>query len=82
MSPISVDAGAWFARFVPPDIDHLAAREWFDQNAHPRVTTDHVVDELLTLLKMRGEYQRDLEIGSAMFEGDVCDLAWDTRADY
>ena len=81
MSPDFVDTGAWFARFVPSDPDHAAARDWFARNTRPLVTTDYVVDELLTLLKVRGEYLRALEVGAALFAGDVCDLEWVTPAD-
>ena len=58
MNPIFVDTGAWFARFVPSDPDHAAARAWFDGNTNPLLTTDYILDELLTLLKVRGEFQR------------------------
>ena len=51
MNPIFVDTGAWFARFVPSDPDHAAARAWFDGNTNPLLTTDYILDELLTLLK-------------------------------
>ncbi len=81
MTPIFVDTGAWFARFVPSDRDHPAAREWSEQNTHPLITTDYVIDELLTVLKVRGEYQRALEVGPSLFNGDVCDLEWVTQAD-
>jgi predicted nucleic acid-binding protein len=81
MTPIFVDTGAWFALFVPTDADHPAAREWFEANTDPLVTTDYVIDELLTLFKVRNEYQRDLEVGPSLFNGDVCELAWVTPAD-
>jgi hypothetical protein len=78
---IFVDTGAWFARFVPSDSDHPAAREWFDANTSPLVTTDYVIDELLSLLKVRGEFGRAVEIGGAFFTGDVCNLEWVTKSD-
>jgi uncharacterized protein len=81
MTPIFVDTGAWFARFVPSDRDHPAARAWFEQNNHPLITTDYVIDELLTVLKMRNEYERALLVGTAMFNGEVCDLEWVSQAD-
>ncbi len=81
MTLIFVDTGAWFARFVPSDRDHSAAREWFEQNTYPLITTDYVIDEVLTVLKVRGEYQRALEVGPSLFNGDVCDLEWVTQAD-
>jgi predicted nucleic acid-binding protein len=60
---IFVDTGAWFARFVPSDPDHPAARDWLDRDTKPLLTTDYIVDELLTLLKVRGEYLRALGVG-------------------
>ena len=81
MTPIFVDTGAWFARFVPSDRDHPAARDWFERNIHPLIATDYIVDELLTVLKVRGEYQRALEVGPSLFNGDVCNLEWVAQAD-
>ena len=80
-TPIFVDTGAWFARIVTYDRDHPAAREWFDLNTHSLITTDYIIDELLTLLKIRGEYRRALEIGPSLLNGDVCDLEFVTRDD-
>jgi uncharacterized protein len=79
MSPIFVDNGAWFARFRPCDVDHSSARQRFENSTHPLITTDYVVDELLTVLKMRGEYQRALEVVPAIFNGDICHLEWVTH---
>ena len=76
-----MDTGARFALFVPSDPDHSTARDWFDRNTGPLLTTDYVVDELMTLFKMRGEYSRALEVGPRLFGGEVCSLEWVTRAD-
>ena len=73
---IFVDTGAWFATFVPNDPDHPAADAWLVTNAEPLVTTDYVIDELLTLLKMRGEYQRALRLGASLFAGEIARLVW------
>jgi hypothetical protein len=54
---VFVDTGAWFAYFVRRDPDHRAAIVWMQQNRQPLVTTDYVLDELLTLLKMRENYR-------------------------
>jgi predicted nucleic acid-binding protein len=78
---IFVDTGAWFAAFVPNDPDHHAADAWLEANRDPLVTTDYVVDELLTLLKMRGEYQRALLLGASLFAGDIATLVWVTPDD-
>ena len=81
MSGVFVDTGAWFARFVPTDPDHAAAKSWLDSNTQPLVTTDSALDELLTLLRIRGEYQRALEIGPQILHGETCDLVWVTPLD-
>ena len=39
------------------------------------------MDEPLTLLKVRGEYLRALEVGPEMFGGKLCDLEWVTAED-
>ena len=78
---IFVDTGAWFASFVPSDADHPAASAWLGQNIEPLVTTDYCVDELLTLLKMRGEYVRALTIGPLLFGENICTLEWVLEAD-
>jgi predicted nucleic acid-binding protein len=81
MNAIFVDTGAWFARFVPTDPDHPAARDWFARNRVPLITTDYIIDELLTLLKVRGEYPRALLVGPILFSGEVCGFEWVTAAD-
>ena len=73
---IFVDTGAWFAAFVPNDPDHRAADAWLAANTAPLVTTDYVIDELLTLCKMRGEYQRALRLGASLFAGEIARLVW------
>jgi predicted nucleic acid-binding protein len=50
---IFVDTGVWFARYVAADVDHTAAAAWFASAADRLLTTDYVIDELLTPLKQR-----------------------------
>jgi predicted nucleic acid-binding protein len=50
---VFVDTGAWFAYLVRRDPDHRAATRWMRRNRQPLVTTDYILDELLTLLKVR-----------------------------
>lgn len=73
---IFVDTGAWFAAFVPNDPDHAAAARWLRQNREPLVTTDSVIDEVLTLMLVRGERQRALRLGKALLDGLLAELHW------
>jgi uncharacterized protein len=71
---VFVDTGAWFAAVVPWDANHSAASAWLGQNQQPLVTTDYVVDETLTLLRARGETQRALDLGRALFSGHLASI--------
>lgn len=71
---IFVDTGAWYAAFIPKDQDHPKARAWFKANRAKLVTTDYVVDELLTLLKANDEFKRALELGWSLFGQKVARL--------
>ena len=65
---IFVDTGAWYASVVPTDPNHAAAAAWLKGNQLPLLTTDYVVDEILTLLKMRGHYLRAVALGDELFQ--------------
>lgn len=75
---VFADTGAWFAAFVPNDPDHPAASAWLKANRVPLLTTDWVIDELLTLLRVRNEGQRALRLGEALFAERIAKLHWVT----
>ncbi len=81
MNRVFVDTGAWFALYVSSDPDHSAADTWHNQNRFSLVTTDYIIDELLTLSKTRNEYNQAFEIGSRFFSGALCDLVWVAKQD-
>ena len=55
---IFVDTGAWFAVAVRNDPDHEAAMRWLGRNREPLVTTDYVLAETVTLIRMRDKTAR------------------------
>jgi predicted nucleic acid-binding protein len=55
---IFVDTGAWFASAVRNDPDHAAAMRWLGQNREPLITTDYVLAETATLIRMRDKTAR------------------------
>ena len=71
---IFVDTGAWFAAFVPNDVHHQLARTWLESNSLPLLTTDYVLDELLTLLRIRGEQDRAFILGEQMLSESMVSL--------
>lgn len=60
---IFVDTGAWYASVIPDDDNHAGAHHWLTSNNEPLVTTDYVIDETLTLLKVRGHCPLALTMG-------------------
>jgi uncharacterized protein len=65
---VFVDTGAWYAGIVPTDPRHADVLQWHHQNVQPLITTDYVVDEVLTLLRSRGERKRALALGRQMLD--------------
>lgn len=89
---VFVDTGAWFAYFVRRDSDHSAAIRWMKANRQPLVTTDYVLDELLTLLRIRESHRVAVAAGEILrtervahlervSEGDFR-IAWEFFRDY
>lgn len=78
---IFVDTGAWFASTVPSDADYPAASTWLNQNSETLITTDYVIDETLTLLRIRREKQRAIALGTAFFSGTLTTIHHLTTAE-
>src|SRR5689334_4208999 len=78
---IFVDTGAWYASLVTTDPDHAEAQVWLSNNRSPLLTTDYVIDETLTLLRMRGERKRALLFGANLFSGRYAEIHKITVAD-
>jgi predicted nucleic acid-binding protein len=78
---IFVDTGAWYASLVPTDPDHAKAVQWLTANHSPLLTTDYVIDETLTLLRVRGERIRALASGARFFRDELASIHKITSAD-
>lgn len=82
---IFVDTGAWFALAVRNDPDHPAAMRWLQQNREPLVTTDHVLAETATLIRMRDKTARGhrlaVRVGSSILRQQSAILQSVTSAD-
>jgi len=78
---IFVDTGAWFASVVPWDANHAAAAAWLKGNQDTLITTDYVVDETLTLLRVRKEPERALALGAQLFSQELAQLHFLQEAD-
>jgi uncharacterized protein len=69
-----VDTGAWVALFVEADAQHRAAREWVSSNRDRLVTSDYIVDEVLTLISARFRKQTAIRAGHVLFSQELAGL--------
>lgn len=58
---IFVDTGAWYAIATPSDPDHRRAKEFLAASTEVLLTSDYIVDELLTLFIVRGQKAKGIE---------------------
>ena len=65
---VFVDTSAFFAYLVPREIHHVKTRLWLHENPVDLVTTDYVIDEVLTLMRARGEATKAVEFGRRVFD--------------
>lgn len=78
---IFVDTGIWYAANVAEDPNHEASRELLLEANSSLLTTEYIVDELLTLLVVRRHRDVAVRIGDEFWAQKPCDLVWTTRAD-
>jgi hypothetical protein len=78
---IFVDSSAWFARYTPRDRNHAAAKQFHAETRETLVTSDYIIDEVLTLLKVRGNIERAARVGKALFGGELAQIQWVSKAD-
>lgn len=82
MTPILVDTSAWFALYVPDDLHHTKALAWFEGNNLPHSTADYIIDELLTLLRVRRELRRAIDVACDLTENSWIQLERVSPADF
>lgn len=77
-----VDTGAWVALFVEVDVHYSAAQRWLDSNSDRLVTSDYVVDEVLTLINARYKRQTALQVGEALVDERLAELVFLNEDDF
>jgi predicted nucleic acid-binding protein len=79
---IFVDTSAWYAAFVPSDRNFATADSWIRANDARLVTTDYIVDELITLMDKRGERRRGALARTVLLEQDGAELIFVSPDDF
>jgi hypothetical protein len=78
---IFVDTSVWYASNVAEEPEHEVADILLTAPRARLVTTDYIIDELLTLLVARGYRPVAKELGELLWSEAVCQIVWVRRAD-
>ena len=65
---------AWYALMDTSDANHRAAVKFMDSLAHPLVTSNYVIDEVITLVRNRLGYKVAVEIGQKLWDESIANL--------
>lgn len=74
MPYIFVDTGAWYALLDEDDANHHAAVKFKDSLPHPLMTSNYIVDEVLTLARNRLSHKVAVEIGQKLWDESIANL--------
>src|SRR3989304_4971738 len=75
------DTSVWYAAYVEEEPDHDEADALLAEPGTRLVTTDYVIDELLTLLVSRRHRPVAKVLGRLLWSGAVCQIIWGERFD-
>jgi predicted nucleic acid-binding protein len=78
---IFIDTGVWVASTDTADGDHAAASQLLDSTSDDLITTDYIVDESLTLLRVRRRSVAALTLGEQFFSNALAEILHVTQAD-
>ena len=78
---IFVDTSAWYAIIDKNDQDHAAAVNKIQLLGHPLVTSNYILDEILTLLKTRLGSAIAIPFGQRLWDQEVSALLRITEED-
>lgn len=79
---VFVDTGGFLARWLPRDANHRKAVAVWGRIAGCRLfTSNHVVDETLTLLARRASYAFAREKAESIFRSSAIEILYSTRED-
>jgi predicted nucleic acid-binding protein len=80
MDTIFVDTSAWYALANKKDINHSQAQQLLTESRR-LVTTNFIIDETITLTRIRAGYRQALSVGEQLWSGQLTSIVWVTRDD-
>ena len=81
MKRIFVDTGAWYALVDKKDPDHLKAKEFYNNNSTPFITTNFIFDEIITLLISRLGWDVSSKFGDGLKKSSLASIIAVTDVD-
>ncbi len=79
---IFIDTGAFLARYLPGDANHVVAAGIWEQLSGSQVyTSNHVIDETLTLLARRAGYEFAADRGDAIYRSSAVNILYGSKED-
>jgi len=78
---IFVDTSAWVALYSPHDQNHIAATTFLENSNDPLVTSDYILDEFLTVMKVKGYFLRSLPVAREILGNRLARLEYLLDAD-
>jgi predicted nucleic acid-binding protein len=78
---IFVDTSGWYAAYVPSDPYYSQVKPLVDNATTRLITTDYILAESLTLLRVRNEYPRSLVLGANLIAQASAQLIYLTPQD-
>ena len=78
---VFADTGGWYALVDKSDPDYPRARDWFKQNRLPLITTDYILDEVLTLIRTSLGHGKAVKFGEKLLASRLAQLISVTKED-
>ena len=79
--PIFVDTSAWYAYIDRSDADHAGAVKLVKELNRPLITSNYILDEILTLVKVRIGSHIAINLGRKLWNQEVATLVRITERD-
>ena len=79
---IFVDSSAWFAVYSQRDVNHDSAVKTLQALRQELVTSDFIIDETLTLLRVRDQHRHAVAFGRRLIEANAARVVTIGHADF